>query len=111
MFSSIAPVKRGASSAPHTVVADHSFMTASGCSGMRMCTCMREQQCRALSAYNNACFQDPKGECEGITSIPEVRLKLFYIQIRPTSSARSAAAGGRAVAIVYRVSVAWQEVG
>ena len=45
---------------------------------------MREQQCRALSAYYNACFQDPKGEYEDITSIPKVRLRLFYIQIRPT---------------------------
>lgn len=63
MFNSIAPVKRGAASnAPHAAVADHSFMAASG---MRvcMCMCMREQQCRALPAYNYACIQSPKGGC------------------------------------------------
>jgi hypothetical protein len=79
MFNSIAPVKRGAaSSAPHAVVADHSFMAASGCAGM--CMCMREQQCRALSAYYYACFQDPEDGYESMTSIPKVRLRLFYIQ-------------------------------
>jgi hypothetical protein len=79
MFNSIAPVKRGAaSSAPHAVVADHSFMAASGCGGM--CMCMREQQCRALSAYNYAWFQDPGEGYAGATSIPKVRLSLFYIQ-------------------------------
>jgi hypothetical protein len=79
MFNSIAPVKRGAaSSAPHAVVADHSFMAASGCGGM--CMCMREQQCRALSAYCYACFQDPEEGYESMTGIPKVRLRLFYIQ-------------------------------
>jgi len=49
--------------------------------GMRVCTCMcmREQQCRALPAYNYACIQNPKGGCIK-RLFPKVRSTLFYIQ-------------------------------
>ena len=77
MFNSIAPVKRAASSAPHAVVADHSFMVASGCRGV--CMCMRERQCRALSAYYNACSRNSN---RGMYEYSKSPLQVSYIQAR-----------------------------
>ena len=110
MFNSIAPVKRAASSALHAVVADHSFMVASCCGSVCVCICAHSDvvPCRLVIAWV------PQFQGRGISRDPKVRFGLSISRpdqtSRPTSSARSAAAGGRVVAIVYGVSVAWQEV-